>query len=71
MGAIGDIVNLITLVGVVGGAGYLYYDLKTNDCNSILGTFLPRCAVHTATNIFKGSIDTVKDLGNDFVNLFK
>jgi hypothetical protein len=74
MGAIGDIVNLITLVGIVGGVGYLAYDLKTNDCNSIIGTFLPRCAVNTAKNIVTGTTHEIlnvgRDIGNEVKNLF-
>jgi hypothetical protein len=65
MGAIGDVVNLAMLVAVVGGIGYLAYDLKTNDCDSLLGTFLPRCAVNTAKNIVTGTVHEVVDLGKD------
>ena len=54
MGVIGDLVSFVSLVTVVGGVGYLVYDYRQNDCNSVIGSFQIRCAANTATNIGKG-----------------
>ncbi len=75
MGAIGDVVNLAMLVTVVGGIGYLAWDLKTHDCNSIIGTLLPRCAVNTAKNVITGTTHEVlnvgRDIGHEIANVFR
>jgi hypothetical protein len=71
MGVIGDVVSLVTLVGIGGGIAYLVWDYKTNKCDSVFGFMMPSCAVHTAVNVAKGAVSGVKDATHEVLELFR